>query len=99
MSPLIVGKEFSGFDRTNEGLDLLAVDRAGRLVVIELKGEDSGADVHWQAIKQASYLQRASASDIVKLTADGHGCSPEELGSVDIWTAVQSPYAEYNHTL
>ena len=28
---LIVGKEFSGFDRTNERLDLLAVDGAGRL--------------------------------------------------------------------
>ena len=53
---LIVGKEFSGFDRTNERLDLLAVDGAGRLVVIELKRDDSGTDVHWQAIKYASYL-------------------------------------------
>lgn len=75
---LIVGKEFSGFDRTNERLDLLAVDRAGRLVVIELKRDDSGTDAHWQAIKYASYLQRASTSDIVKLTADSHGCSLEE---------------------
>ena len=75
---LIIGKEFSGFDRTNERLDLLAVDSAGRLVVIELKRDDSGTDVHWQAIKYASYLQRASTSDIVKLTADSHGCSPEE---------------------
>ncbi len=51
---LIIGKEFSGFDRTNERLDLLAVDRDGRLVIIELKRDDSGADVHWQAIKYAS---------------------------------------------
>ena len=75
---LIVGKEFSGFDRTNERLDLLAVDGAGRLVVIELKRDDSGTDVHWQAIKYASYLQRASASDIVKLAAEYHSCAPEE---------------------
>ena len=34
---LIIGKEFSGFDRTNERLDLLAVDADGKLVVIELK--------------------------------------------------------------
>ena len=75
---LIVGKEFSGFDRTNERLDLLAVDGAGRLVVIELKRDDSGTDVHWQAIKYASYLQRASASDIVKLAAEYYSCAPEE---------------------
>ena len=33
---LIVGKEFSGFDRTGERLDLLAVDSDGKLVIIEL---------------------------------------------------------------
>ena len=32
---LIVGKEFSGFDRTGERLDLLAVDSDGKLVIIE----------------------------------------------------------------
>ena len=48
---LIVAKEFSGFDGTRERLDLLAVDRSGELVVIELKRDDSGSDTHWQAIK------------------------------------------------
>ncbi len=32
---LIIGKEFSGFDKTNERLDLLAVDSDGKLVIIE----------------------------------------------------------------
>ena len=66
---LIIGKEFSGFDRTDERLDLLAVDSDGRLVVIELKRDDSGADVHWQAIKYASYFQRATADEIVGMAA------------------------------
>ena len=66
---LIIAKEFSGFDRTNERLDLLAVDRDGKLVVIELKRDDSGADTHWQAIKYASYLRRASVDDIVGMLA------------------------------
>ena len=66
---LIIGKEFSDFDRTNERLDLLAVDVDGRLVVIELKRDDSGSDVHWQAIKYASYLHRVDTEDIV-------GCLP-----------------------
>ena len=67
---LLIGKEFSGFDRTNERLDLLAVDLTGRLVVIELKRDDSGADAHWQAVKYASYLQRADADSIIRMAAE-----------------------------
>ena len=55
---LIIGKEFSGFDRTSERLDLLAVDWDGKLVIIELKRDDTGADAHWQAIKYASTISR-----------------------------------------
>ncbi len=67
---LIIGKEFSGFDRTDERLDLLAVDADGKLVVIELKRDDTGADAHWQAIKYASYLRHAGVDDIVRMLAD-----------------------------
>ena len=67
---LIIGKEFSGFDRTNERLDLLAVDRDGKLVIIELKRDDTGADAHWQAIKYASYFRRTSTDEIVTMAAD-----------------------------
>ncbi len=66
---LIVGKEFSGFDLINERLDLLAVDGDGRLVVIELKRDDTGADVHWQAIKYASYLHNVTAEKVVSMLA------------------------------
>ena len=75
---LIIGKEFSGFDRTDARLDLLAVDADGKLVVIELKRDDSGADAHWQAIKYASYLLRASAGEIVRMLADYQGVSEED---------------------
>ena len=75
---LIIGKEFSGFDRTDERLDLLAVDADGNLVVIELKRDDTGADAHWQAIKYASYLQRASADDIIRMLAEYSGKSEED---------------------
>lgn len=67
---LVIGKEFSGFDRTNERLDLLAVDEDGKLVVIELKRDHSGSDAHWQAIKYASYLHRARHEDIIRMFAD-----------------------------
>ncbi len=75
---LIIGKEFSGFDRTNERLDLLAVDKDGKLVVIELKRDDTGADAHWQAIKYASYLHRASEGDIVAMLAAHEAVSEED---------------------
>jgi putative inner membrane protein len=42
---LIIQKEFSGFDKTNERLDLLALDKNGNLVIIENKLDDSGKDV------------------------------------------------------
>ena len=70
---LIVAKEFSGFDGTQERLDLLAVDQSGDLVVIELKRDDSGSDTHWQAIKYASYLHSASVDDVVEMLSKFEG--------------------------
>jgi hypothetical protein len=52
---LIIQKEFSGFNDTNERLDLLALDKQGNLVIIENKLDDSGKDVTWQSLKYASY--------------------------------------------
>ncbi|MDE2860475.1 MAG: endonuclease NucS [Chloroflexota bacterium] len=75
---LIVGKEFRGFDRTDERLDLLGVDPDGKLVVIELKRDDTGADAHWQAIKYASYFRRASAEQIVGMLAGYKNVSTED---------------------
>ena len=75
---LIIGKEFSGFDRTNERLDLLAVDIDGKLVIIELKRDHTGSDAHWQAIKYASYLHRARDEDIIRMFASHANISESE---------------------
>ena len=66
---LVIGKELSDFDRTNERLDLLAKDADVQLVIIELKRDYTGVDAHWQAFKYGSYLHRASANDIVGMLA------------------------------
>lgn len=63
-SLLIIQKEFSGFDDTNERLDLLAVDEKGDLVIIENKLDDTGRDVTWQALKYVSYCSGLSKADI-----------------------------------
>src|SRR5262249_37656896 len=52
---LIIQKEFDGFDDTRERLDLLALDKSGRIVLIENKLDDTGRDVVWQALKYAAY--------------------------------------------
>ncbi len=75
---LIIGKEFSEFDKTNERPDLLAVDSDGKLVIIELKRDDSGADAYWQAIKYASYFQKTSAKEIVEILEGYDGSSTIE---------------------
>ena len=75
-------------------LDLLAVDKEGALVVIELKRDNSGSDVEWQAIKYASYCSSFSYDEIYKYFAEYLGtdgddaqvkiegfinCEPEDL--------------------
>ena len=75
---LIIAKEFSGFDKTHERADLVAVDRDGNVVVIELKRDDTGSDVHWQAIKYASYFQHAKPEDIVRMLAKHERISESE---------------------
>ena len=64
---LIIQKEFSGFNDTNERLDLLALDKEGNLVIIENKLDDSGRDVTWQALKYASYCSTLTTKQILKL--------------------------------
>lgn len=64
---LVIQKEFDGFQETRERLDLLAVDVAGKLVIIENKLDDSGRDVVWQAIKYASYCSTLSKTEVADI--------------------------------
>lgn len=67
---LIITTEYDKFDKTSERLDLLAIDKEGNLVVIELKRDDSGKDVELQAIKYAAYCSTLTLSDVVKIYCD-----------------------------
>ncbi|MDC2826112.1 DUF4268 domain-containing protein [Rodentibacter pneumotropicus] len=64
---LIIQKEFSGFDKTNERLDLLALDKKGNLVIIENKLDDTGKDVVWQALKYVSYCSTLTKREIINI--------------------------------
>ena len=67
---LIIQKEFSGFNDTNERLDLLGLDKQGNLVVIENKLDDTGRDVAWQVLKYASYCSKLKKEQIRKIYQD-----------------------------
>lgn len=75
---LIIGKEFSDFDQTNERLDLLAVDADGRIVIIEVKRDDTGRHAHLQAIKYASYFRNTKQQAVVRILAGYESVSQEE---------------------
>ena len=62
---LIIQKEFSGFNDTQERLDLLALDKEGGLVIIENKLDDTGRNVVWQALKYTSYCSTLTTSQII----------------------------------
>ncbi|MBE9114157.1 DUF91 domain-containing protein [Nodosilinea sp. LEGE 07298] len=61
---LIIGKEV--ILSSGKRLDLLAIDKNAALVIIELKRDDSGEAVEWQAIKYASYCANFLPGEIYK---------------------------------
>ncbi len=67
---LIIQKEFDKFDKTNERLDLLALDKDKRLVIIENKIDDSGKDVVGQAIKYGAHCSTLTTSQIITIYQD-----------------------------
>ena len=63
----IIQKEFDGFADTRERLDVLALDKEGRLVVVENKLDDSGRDFVWQALKYVAYCSSLKKAEIVEI--------------------------------
>ena len=61
---LVIGKEVTL--PSSKRLDLLCIDKQGQLVIIELKRDDSGSSVEWQAIKYASYCSKLLPEELFK---------------------------------
>jgi len=54
------------------------VDKDGALVIIELKRDNSGSDVEWQAIKYASYCSSFSNDEIYQYLAEYLGADADD---------------------
>lgn len=69
---LVITTEFAGFDKTKERSDILALDVAGRLVVVELKRDISGSRQDLQALRYAAYSSTFTLDDLVEMYARHH---------------------------
>jgi Endonuclease NucS len=61
---MVIGKEV--ILPSGKRLDLLCIDKQGSLVIVELKRDDSGNSVEWQAIKYASYCSKLLSEEIFR---------------------------------
>lgn len=83
---LVVASEYAGFEDTLDRLDVLALDRAGRLVVIELKRDRADRTTDLQALKYASFCSTLTGEDVQQLYREFHNrregtdLSPEDVG-------------------
>jgi len=64
---LVITSEFSGFDKTAERLDVLALDRRGVMTVVELKRSAVGTAAELQALRYAAYCSTMSFFDLCEL--------------------------------
>lgn len=71
--------EYDGFDKTNKRLDILAVDKNGKLVVIELKRDTAETFIDLQAIHYAAYCSTLTLEDVTEIAAEYHTTSKEEI--------------------
>lgn len=73
---LVIGKEV--ILPSGKRLDLLCIDRHGAAVIVELKRDDSGTAVEWQAIKYASYCSKLLPNEICRQYATYLGTTEDE---------------------
>lgn len=62
---LVIGEEFGQWEDARRRIDLLAIDKAGQLVVIELKRTDDGGHMDLQALRYAVMVSSMGFDDVV----------------------------------
>ena len=62
---LVVAEEFGDWEDSRRRIDLLAIDRESRLVVIELKRTDDGGHMDLQALRYAAMVSAMTFDEVV----------------------------------
>lgn len=66
---LVISEEFGQWEDARRRIDLLAIDKTGHLVVIELKRTDDGGHMELQALRYAAMVSSMSFEDVVNAHA------------------------------
>ena len=83
---LVVAEEYSLFQDVRRRIDLLAVDRRGQLVVVELKRTDDGGHMELQALRYAAMVSTMSYAELVSAFAHYNSLEEGEARSqLDEW--------------
>jgi hypothetical protein len=72
-APLVVAEEYADFAGSRRRIDLLAVDRSGQLVVVELKRTEDGGHMELQALRYAAMVSTMTFDQLVNTYADHAG--------------------------
>jgi hypothetical protein len=75
---LFITSEFDRFDASALRLDILALDRDGNLVIVELKLDASRSLADLQALRYAAFCSTMTMDDVVRHMAVAQGLSSEE---------------------
>ena len=67
---LVIAEEFREWEDARRRIDLLALDKAGRLVVIELKRTDDGGHMELQAIRYAAMVSSMGFDDVLRVFSE-----------------------------
>ncbi|MDZ4172642.1 MAG: endonuclease NucS [Methanobacteriaceae archaeon] len=73
--PLTITTEYDKFDKTSNRLDVLAIDKNGKIVVIELKRDIANIFMDLQAIHYAAYCSTLNLEQVVEMMSEYHGKS------------------------
>ena len=80
---LIIAEEYGDWEASRRRIDLLALDRDAKLVVIELKRTDDGGHMELQALRYAAMVSTMTFTQAVEayrgvLTREGKDADPEQ---------------------
>jgi hypothetical protein len=75
---LVVTTEYDRFDKSNLRLDLLALDKTGKLVVVELKLDASRSLADLQALRYAAFCSTMTMDEMVTALADRRRVKEDE---------------------
>jgi hypothetical protein len=83
---LVVAEEYSLFQDSRRRIDMLAIDRGGNLVVIELKRTEDGGHMELQALRYAAMVSTVTFDHLVEAFADAQAVPlPEARATIDEW--------------